>query len=72
MASLQQEFTDEIEAYLVESGLTPTVFGRMVLRDPTFVFRLRKGRSCGTRTIDRVREHIADQRQALAAAAEAP
>ena len=71
MASLQQEFTDEIEAYLAESGLTPTVFGRMVLKDPSFVFRLRKGRSCGAKTIDRVRAYISDQRQEMAAASEA-
>ena len=43
-----------IERYLKRSATTPTRFGRDVLRDPNFVFDLRKGRALGPATIARV------------------
>ncbi len=55
MQTLQEEFLAEVEAYLASSGIEPTPFGLRALKDPRFVFDLRKGRACSSRTIDRVR-----------------
>lgn len=43
-----------IELYLKRTGMRPTRFGRDVMRDPRFVFDLRRGRQPGTATVTRV------------------
>jgi 2,4-dienoyl-CoA reductase-like NADH-dependent reductase (Old Yellow Enzyme family) len=65
--SSQQQFVAEVEAFLREKGVDPTVFGRDAMRDPTFVFRLRRGRESKTGTIDKVRAYMAEQRAQAAA-----
>lgn len=52
--TISQQFRDQIEGYLTESGMDPTNFGRAVMGDPRFVFDLRKGRAPSSRTMDRV------------------
>lgn len=54
----------EVEAFLVRSGMSPSSFGREALKDPTFVFGLRKGQNFRPKTIDRVREFISRKRRA--------
>lgn len=55
MATLREEFSAEIDTYLESSGMNASEFGTRVLADPTFVYRLRKGREPKSSTIDRVR-----------------
>jgi 2,4-dienoyl-CoA reductase-like NADH-dependent reductase (Old Yellow Enzyme family) len=52
------ELTREIEEYLYRSGMTATAFGRAVMKDPSFVFRMRNGRDQRQSTADKVREFI--------------
>ena len=47
-----------IERYLRFSGTAPTSFGRQVLRDPRFVFDLRRGREPGPSTTRRVAAYL--------------
>lgn len=44
----------DIEKFLRETGMPPTVFGRYALKDPRFVFDLRMGREPGRRVCARV------------------
>ena len=43
-----------IERYLRASGMPPTRFGRETVRDPRFVFDLRRGRAPRVETVARV------------------
>jgi 2,4-dienoyl-CoA reductase-like NADH-dependent reductase (Old Yellow Enzyme family) len=43
-----------VETYLRRSGTAATRFGRESVRDPRFVFDLRKGREPGRRIVRRV------------------
>lgn len=43
-----------IERFLRASGMPPTTLGREALRDPRFVFDLRRGREPRTETVARV------------------
>ncbi|NCP10552.1 MAG: hypothetical protein GW859_01115 [Sphingomonadales bacterium] len=47
----------QIEQFLRQTGMPPTVFGRRVMRDPRFVFDLRNGREPGRKVRSRV-EHF--------------
>jgi homoserine dehydrogenase len=51
-------FRETVEAFLRETGRTPTAFGREVLGDPTFVFELRRGRNPRIDTAERVKGFI--------------
>ncbi|WP_152639880.1 hypothetical protein [Sphingobium bisphenolivorans] len=48
-----------IEAHIIARGTSPTVFGRKVVNDPSFVFELRKGRRVTSRTAKRVEAYLA-------------
>jgi len=52
----------EIEAFLAETGMKKTVFGRVVLNDGAFVKRLQDGGGVTVSTADRVRSYIETQR----------
>ena len=47
-----------IERYLRFSGTPPTSFGRSAVRDPRFVFDLRRGRQPGPTIIRRVAAYL--------------
>jgi hypothetical protein len=49
---------DEVEAFLATSGMAASVFGTKVLRDPSLVLDLRRGRELKLRTRARVRAYI--------------
>jgi 2,4-dienoyl-CoA reductase-like NADH-dependent reductase (Old Yellow Enzyme family) len=51
-----------VERYLRRSGITPTRFGRDAVRDPRFVFDLRRGREPREPTLRRVSNYL-DQRE---------
>jgi 2,4-dienoyl-CoA reductase-like NADH-dependent reductase (Old Yellow Enzyme family) len=48
----------DVEKYLRNSNTPAARFGREVLRDPRFVFDLRKGREPRQRTVERVRAFL--------------
>ena len=68
MDTVAQSFLTEIEQFLASAGIEPTALGKQALGDPNFVFDLRKGRSPSTRTIDKVRSWIAQQKTPATAA----
>lgn len=41
----REKFAADVEAHLKATGIPPTQLGWRALRDPNFVFDLRKGRS---------------------------
>lgn len=45
----------EVETFLKATGMPPTRLGRDAVRDPQFVFDLRRGRQPGDRVRNRVR-----------------
>lgn len=47
-----------IDRFLKESGLPPTLFGRMAVRDPCLVGDLRRGREPGPRVAQRIEMFI--------------
>ncbi|WP_338424782.1 hypothetical protein [Sphingopyxis kveilinensis] len=54
---MERSLLQRIEAFLKESAMPPTVFGRAAVRDPRLVSDLRGGREPGTRLKARV-EHF--------------
>ena len=58
------KLTQKIEEFLAASGMSPTVFGRKVLKDPNFVFDLRNGtRSPSIRTAEKIYSFIESQQK---------
>jgi hypothetical protein len=41
----QPAFLELVESYLAQHGVKPATFGRLAVKDPNFVFDLRKGRT---------------------------
>jgi phosphopantothenoylcysteine decarboxylase / phosphopantothenate---cysteine ligase len=82
MPTLARALLAEIEAFLAESGLTPTKFGLSAVNDGHLVANLRHGNSVTLKTADRVRSFMRAHARAphgrggkarsLAARAEAP
>ncbi|MBC22309.1 MAG: hypothetical protein CMJ32_00125 [Phycisphaerae bacterium] len=56
---MMQQFTREVEAFLKRHSMRPSTFGRLIVNDPGFVFRLRKGGECRPSTIEHVRKEMA-------------
>lgn len=52
----------EIDEFLRESGMEPTIFGHRVNREWRLVDRLRSGGDVTTRTADKIRNFIAENR----------
>ncbi len=65
MTKISKSFLAEIERFLSERAIEATSLGKQALGDPSFVFDLRKGRSPSARTIDKVREWMAQQAVAM-------
>jgi sulfate adenylyltransferase subunit 2 len=62
MDTVAKSFLTEIERFLDSESIEPTTLGKQALADPSFVFDLRKGRSPSTRTVEKVRNWIAQQK----------
>jgi len=60
---IKHPLADEIEAFLAETGMTPTFFGYGAMRDPAFVFEVRLGRDLRGTTENKVRVQMAFYRQ---------
>ncbi len=56
----------KVERFLRKSGVPPTRFGREAVRDPRFVFDLRRGRTPRASTEQRVAEYLAACERSLA------
>lgn len=54
---MERSLLQQIEAFLKEAAMPPTVFGRAAVRDPRLVSDLRGGREPGMRMKNRV-EHF--------------
>ena len=54
MAAIRRDLLAEIDAFLAQSGLTPTKFGVTAVNDGHLVANLRKGNSVTLRTADKV------------------
>jgi homoserine dehydrogenase len=58
-----KDFKAEIERFLVDNDMPPTVFGQKALADPNFVFDLRAGRDVRFSTVEKIRAFMRKQRQ---------
>ena len=58
----KQEFLQHIEDFLIETGLSPTMFGIQAIGDSKFVFSLRKGREVREALRGKVIDFIANYR----------
>jgi phosphopantothenoylcysteine decarboxylase / phosphopantothenate---cysteine ligase len=63
MAITAKALLEEIEAFLGETGLSPTKFGVAAVNDGHLVTNLRKGNSVTLKTADKVRAHIGRERE---------
>lgn len=54
----------QIERHLKETGMAPTVFGRLAVRDPRLVHDLRRGRQPGRKMEQRVRAFMNSRKEA--------
>lgn len=52
---------NRIEIYLKANQITPTRFGRIVCKDPRFVYDLRNGRQIGHKLESRINSFLAEQ-----------
>jgi hypothetical protein len=61
--SIRDELLRDIERFLTRTGMDHTRFGKEALNDPAFVSRLRAGKDVRTRTVERIRKFIGDNRR---------
>jgi len=52
METLSEQFSKRLEAYLQASGMFPTTFGNLAVKDGGFVFRVRKGHAITMKKAD--------------------
>ena len=64
MPGTTRDLLSDIEAFLVEFGVSPTKFGLAAINDGHLVKNLRGGASVTLRTADKVRAYMAEQRRA--------
>ena len=64
MLSYHQSFLNEVEAFLADTKIDATAFGKLAMKDPSFVFDLRNGRSPSGKTMDKVLAWMAAQKAA--------
>ena len=62
-----KNFQAEIERFIVDYDMPPTVFGQKSMGDPNFVFELREGRDVRFSTVEKVRGFMRKTRQKKAA-----
>jgi homoserine dehydrogenase len=58
MSTEAENFLNEVERFLVDHDMPPTVFGQKSLADPNFVFDLREGRDVRFSTVDKIRSFM--------------
>ena len=60
-----QQLLAEIDAFLAESGMAATTFGKKAAKNSQVVDRMRDGRSVTLRTADRIRKFIRTKAEEL-------
>jgi phosphopantothenoylcysteine decarboxylase/phosphopantothenate--cysteine ligase len=63
MSGTTKDLLVQIEAFLAESGVTPSKFGVAAVNDGHLVANLRKGHSVTLKTADKVRMYMAEERK---------
>jgi predicted transcriptional regulator len=58
MRTISEQFLSRVEAFLAESGLKSSEFGRQSIGDPNLMVNLRRGRSPTLATADKVLAYI--------------
>jgi hypothetical protein len=58
---METQLLEQIEQYLVRTKLSPTRFGRIVVRDPRFVDDLQAGRKPRLQTMEKVSAYLMRQ-----------
>ena len=56
--SIPSDLLREIDAFVRQSGMAPTTFGRLAANDGKLVARLRSGKGITTRTVEKVRAYM--------------
>ena len=59
MATLEEQFNTRVNAFLEETGMSPTTLGMRAVGDPNLLRQIGRGRSPSLRTADRVLAYIA-------------
>jgi len=52
------QLLEDIERFLTDHDMTPTMFGRRAVNDDRVVFRLREGKGLHSETIDKLRRFM--------------
>jgi predicted transcriptional regulator len=60
-----EKFLAQIEAFLARTGMPATTFGKAVLKDPSFVFDLRRGRKPTLDICDKILKYMAKKDRAF-------
>jgi len=58
----REKFISDIEAFIADTGVAATEFGRLTMNDKKFVGRLRAGSDVRLDTVERVRRFMTDYR----------
>ena len=58
MRTISEQFLSRVEAFLADSGLKSSEFGRQSIGDPNLMVSLRRGRSPTLATADKVLAYI--------------
>lgn len=64
--SIRENFKSEVEAFLKDNEMQPSIFGLAAVNDPSFVIRLRNNRNFRLDTIERVQKYMRDYREKAA------
>ena len=55
---MMETFKQQVEAFLVETGMAATTFGREAVGDPGFITGVRKGARCWPETQEKCRNFM--------------
>jgi len=57
--SLREIFIENVERFMSETGMAPTIFSMRAAHDPRFYAKLRSGHACTLTVIERVEAFMA-------------
>ena len=63
MQTLEEQFNTRLNAFLSDTGMSPTTLGMMAVGDPSLLRQIERGRSPSLRTADRILAFIAAWKQ---------
>ena len=56
--SIRDEFLKEVLAFLDAASISPSLFGRKAVGDPSFITRLKRGADVTASTMDKARSYM--------------